>query len=73
MTPAGKPISRAEAIRVSGGILERAELERVAVATPSKLTKLLRRLSWRGWKIRPIVRRLDPKDDPHYLHRREKP
>lgn len=36
----------------------------------AKLQKLLRRLSWRGWKIRPIVKVIDPRNDPHYLHRR---
>jgi hypothetical protein len=36
----------------------------------TSLRKLLRRLSWRGWKIRPIVKYEDPKKAPHYMPRK---
>lgn len=54
---------------------EREEVQEVLFGSKimtlaAKLQKLLRRLSWRGWKIRPIVKVIDPRNDPHYLHRR---
>ena len=41
-----------------------------------KLKTVVRRidkaLTWKGWKIRPIIRRIDEKKDPGYFPRKEK-